>query len=1796
VFTSLFTLEMVLKIVAMGFVQWPTSYLRDYWNQLDCLVVLLSYLNFLPGFNNLSAIKAVRVLRPLKAIRSIPGIRIIVTALLSSLPHLGNVLLLFMFLLLIFGVLGVQLYGGRLKQNCFDGLTGKQLVESSLRLCSVSIGVGRTCPVSGLTTNTSFCGKSMENPNFSVTSFDNILVSFITMFQVVTLEGWTDVMYMINDIGTKWNQLYFVALVLFGSFFLVNLITAVVFLRFDQLKRLEEVKKMESAFDGAMADEVQHLEEGSRPSLSLVDNRASLVERVASEMGVEKRHSKSQKDYFIPGQECNEPDTVRRLSQALVRPTSSQPDPSGRQEGQQRRRRSIVGARLGEADRLKKIKDEEKQTERREKRKSMLEQVGQAKRNLTTDKVSKPQKNVVVLGKKGKSQNDEADAAELEPLDPAGSRKHDLTGNQDQVRGSILAKSTYHSAQAEAERRKNQSPQLLENRFSVQLGRSSLQAATRQKSMVVTNAEGGSFVNATDFRRSRLKAFESFRISESEYRPRTSMMEDSETHQASSWNIWAFDIVMHPRFAQLIVAAIVLNTVVLAMDHHGISYEMNLFIEISSYVLLAIFTLEMLLKWVAVGFCGYWKDKFNCFDALVVTISYAEIATGGSGLSVFRSLRLLRALKLLTTSPSLRALIRTVSKSAKDLYYFGLITMIFIFIFAVLGMQLFLGKFENADGTVPRANYDSFAWSIVTVFQIMTGENWHEIMYHGVKSNGWAASLYYIGAYIVGNFVLMSLFLAIMLGHFDSLEVMQVEEGAGTTSLLGKVMSWCRGQFNKIKCCKDMEDRISDSIRTPQRGSVNFSRDADKRLVAANSSDQTHHSSDQTHPSSGRGRGHRSVVMMERKKDLDIKFSKHAIVNQNEEQQIVIYGQSFGLFGVENKLRLLCVRIVHSHVFENAIVLLILVSSVCLALDEPNISTSNPTFYNNLQAVDYVVNSCFIVEALLKVLAQGFVGHPEAYLHSGWNRLDFGLVILSIVNMVVINSTDAKSAAGDATETVNSLQTLRALRVFRGLRALRALRMVSHLASLRLVLRSVLGTLSCLGNVFMIGSLFFTIFAILGVQLFKGKLMFCAHSVTGKVLYSTGRAACLASGHRWDNAKSNFDNFGNALLALFEIASLEAWPNIMHTVVDASTDGAILHHQPAAVLYFVAFIIVGSFFIIGLFVGVLVDEYNKQIEKFTGALDLTDNQRYYLQAYKNMLYYGPPKLNQPIANSVFSCSKESSIQQFANKTDPIAQVDRTRLPAATNLPAANRADSKSSIITRNNTVQSQGDAKDKPVVPPLNLEQLKEKMVSMTTIKVQLNPAAKLAGPLARMNTVTNMQGLASREKLSCEIAFRLKVFNVVQSKWFEVFIMTIITVNVLAMSLSYSGMDPTFSTVVSWLNDTCSVIFILELVLKVIGLGFFQYIVDRWNLFDACIVLISAVAFVLRIIGDDVGLDPSIFQAFRMLRVLRIFRLVRRLKGLKQLIQTLIFSFPMLFNVGTVLFLMLFMYSVVAMSTFGDISLSNSDHLNDYANFATFGSSLITLFRMSTGESWNGIMHDCMRTTNCIVGKTCGNPWVAVPFFCSFIVFSTFLMLNVFVAVVLRNFEEEVTNDPKNSTNPISRTELANFGKLWSIFTGGRHQLHCGDLRDFMIQLYPPLGPHLALLRPGPFIALLDKLAIPQFHGSVHWIDVCIALTSFHLFPDNAGCDSLIPDDNGMLSSIKIQVMQLFPSLKRTRRFKVGCAEVCAAMALQKHWRMKMFLRKFPTARDSTRPSYMHLPGAKSARQNQSGSHYLPK
>lgn len=272
VFVIIFTFEMVIKIFATGFILDPGSYMRDRWNAFDFVIIISSLIPYITEMSlhiNLIGLRALRVLHPLRTIHSVRSIKIILNAFLASIPLLIDTFIILVFVYLLFAVSGLQLFSGVLKNRCFEAATG--IPHADDMLCGGQV----ICPENYV------CGKMLKNPHQGITNFDNMLYSLLQVFQITTLEGWSDIQLMLIQSFSFQSVLYFYIIIFFGNFFVMNIILAVVKLKFGQVhqyyakldrnaslqSRKKKKKKTKRRKTNGLKDQFKEDEDESEPFL-----------------------------------------------------------------------------------------------------------------------------------------------------------------------------------------------------------------------------------------------------------------------------------------------------------------------------------------------------------------------------------------------------------------------------------------------------------------------------------------------------------------------------------------------------------------------------------------------------------------------------------------------------------------------------------------------------------------------------------------------------------------------------------------------------------------------------------------------------------------------------------------------------------------------------------------------------------------------------------------------------------------------------------------------------------------------------------------------------------------------------------------------------------------------------------------------------------------------------------------------------------------------------------------------------------------------------------------------------------------------------------------------------------------------------------------------------------------------------------------------------------------------------------------------------------------------------------------
>lgn len=364
-------------------------------------------------------------------------------------------------------------------------------------------------------------------------------------------------------------------------------------------------------------------------------------------------------------------------------------------------------------------------------------------------------------------------------------------------------------------------------------------------------------------------------------------------------------------------------------------------------------------------------------------------------------------------------------------------------------------------------------------------------------------------------------------------------------------------------------------------------------------------------------------------------------------------GRSLFLFSEHNRVRRWAFNLIAHPYFDSTILVLITVSSITLAMDNP---LANPASRLSilLTRLDTVFAIMFALEMVAKIIALGLVMHKGAYLRSSWNILDGAIVITSLVMLGMQSSGNG-----------SSLKSLRSLRTFR---TFRPLRMISRRPGLKLVVNALIEAIPAVLNVLFLCGLFYLIFSIVAVNYLKGRFYSCSGDVfdglstaqqaflTSPQTWSalsgierqwfagtscegfpemttiTSRYVCECWGADWgETIPQNFNNVGSAMLTFFEISTTEGWADVMMTAIDSTGIDMqpIRDYNMVWALFFVAFIMVGSFFVVSLFVGVIIDNFNRMKAALGGDFMLTPEQRKWIEAQKTASRVGPIRVLKP---------------------------------------------------------------------------------------------------------------------------------------------------------------------------------------------------------------------------------------------------------------------------------------------------------------------------------------------------------------------------------------------------------------------------------------------------------------------------------------------------------------------------------------------------------------------------------------
>ncbi|KAL4634881.1 voltage-dependent R-type calcium channel subunit alpha-1E isoform X3 [Arapaima gigas] len=647
---------------------------------------------------------------------------------------------------------------------------------------------------------------------------------------------------------------------------------------------------------------------------------------------------------------------------------------------------------------------------------------------------------------------------------------------------------------------------------------------------------------------------------------------------------------------------------------------------------------------------------------------------------------------------------------------------------------------------------------------------------------------------------------------------------------------------------------------------------------------------------------------------------------------------SMFIFRPDNPVRRACHYIVNLRYFELCILLVIAASSIALAAEDP-VST-NSEWNKVLRYFDYVFTGVFTFEMIIKMIDQGLILHDGSYFRDLWNILDFIVVVGALIAFALTCFGIRRNNKGRDIKTIKSLRVLRVLR---------PLKTIKRLPKLKAVFDCVVNSLKNVFNILIVYKLFMFIFAVIAVQLFKGKFFYCTDGSKDTEKECQGyyidheKDKKEVKKREWKRHEFHYDNIVWALLTLFTVSTGEGWPQVLQHSVDVTEEdrGPSRGNRMEMSIFYVVYFVVFPFFFVNIFVALIIITFQEQGDKMMEECSLEKNER--------------------------ACI------DFAISAKPLTRY------------------------------------------MPQNRQ------------------------------------------------TFQYRLWHFVVSPSFEYTVLAMIALNTVVLMMKYYSAPATYDTVLKHLNTAFTVLFSLECILKIFAFGLVNYFRDTWNIFD----FITVLGSITEIVVDWLSVKIFNMSFLKLFRAARLIKLLRQGYTIRILLWTFVQSFKALPYVCLLIAMLFFIYAIIGMQVFGNIKLNHESHINQHNNFRTFFSALMLLFRSATGESWQEIMLSCLGGQKCEKdlsiepsldlldhGGSCGTDF-AYFYFVSFIFFSSFLMLNLFVAVIMDNFEY-LTRD----SSILGPHHLDEFVRIWGEYDRAAcGRIHYKDMYKVVRTISPPLG-----------------------------------------------------------------------------------------------------------------------------------------
>ncbi|XP_044888455.1 sodium channel protein type 2 subunit alpha-like isoform X4 [Mauremys mutica] len=1708
-FTGIYTFESLIKILARGFCLEGFTFLRDPWNWLDFSVILMAYVTEFVDLGNVSALRTFRVLRALKTISVIPGLKTIVGALIQSVKKLSDVMILTVFCLSVFALIGLQLFMGNLRHKCLqwppDNSTFEVNITSYLNstmdvngtfvnttvstfnwkeyiedethfyvlegqrdalLCGNSSDAGQ-CPEGYM------CVKAGRNPNYGYTSFDTFSWAFLSLFRLMTQDFWENLYQLTLRAAGKTYMIFFVLVIFLGSFYLVNLILAVVAMAYEEQNQatLEEAEQKEAEFQ-QMLEQLKKQQEEAQATAAVA--AASVASRDLSGVGglgeLLESSSEASKLSSKSAKERRNRRKKRRQKELSEAEDKGDVERFPKSESEDSIRRKSFRFSM-EANRLT---YEKRFTSPHQSLLSIRGSLFSPRRNSRTS----------IFSFRGRakdigSENDFADD-EHSTLEDNESRRESFFGpnRHGERRNSNISEASTSSRMVPALPPNGKMHSTVDCNGVVSLvgGPSALNSPTGQLLPEGTTTE-------TEIRKRRLSSYQISMemLEDSAARQRamsiasilTNTMEELEESRQKCppcwyrfantfliWDCWSpwlkvkhivNLVVMDPFVDLAITICIVLNTLFMAMEHYPMTEQFSSVLTVGNLVFTGIFTAEMVLKIIAMDPYYYFQEGWNIFDGIIVSLSLMELGLANvEGLSVLRSFRLLRVFKLAKSWPTLNMLIKIIGNSVGALGNLTLVLAIIVFIFAVVGMQLFGKSYKDCvckiatDCVLPRWHMHDFFHSFLIVFRVLCGE-WIETMWDCMEVAGQAMCLIvFMLVMVIGNLVVLNLFLALLLSSFSSDNLAATDDDNETNNLQIAVARIQKGidyvkkklrefvqkafvrkqkALEEIKALEDLNNKkdscISNHTVVEISKDLNCLRDGNGTTsgVGTGSSVEKYVIDENDYMSFINNPGLTVTVPIaigesdfenlnteEFSSESDMEESKEKLNASSSSEGSTVDIAPPGE-GEQAEIEP-----------EEALEPIACFTEGCVqkfTCCQVSIEDGKGKIWWNLRKTCYSIVEhnwfeTFIVFMIL--LSSGALAFEDIYIEQRktiktmLEYADKVFTYIFILEMLLkwvaygfqmyftnawcwLDFLIVDVSLVSLIANALGYSELGAIKSLRTLRALRPLRALSRFEGMRVVVNALIGAIPSIMNVLLVCLIFWLIFSIMGVNLFAGKFYHCVNTTTGEMFDI-----------------SDVDNYTQCEDLIKKNESAR-WKNVK---VNFDNVGA----------GYLALLQVATF-----------KGWMDIMYAAVDSRDLLDQPKYednlymYLYFVIFIIFGSFFTLNLFIGVIIDNFNQQK--KKFGGQDIFMTEEQKKYY----------------------NAMKKLGSKKPQKPIP---------------------RPANKFQG----------------------------MVFDFVTKQVFDISIMILICLNMVTMMIETDDQSDEMETILHRINLVFIVLFTGECVLKLISLRYYYFTIG-WNIFDFVVVILSIVGMFLAKVIEKYFVSPTLFRVIRLARIGRILRLIKGAKGIRTLLFALMMSLPALFNIGLLLFLVMFIYAIFGMSNFAYVKREVG--IDDMFNFETFGNSMICLFQITTSAGWDGLLAPILNSgePDCdpykdhpgsSVKGDCGNPSVGIFFFVSYIIISFLVVVNMYIAVILENFSVAT----EESAEPLSEDDFEMFYEVWEKFDPDATQfIEYSKLSDFAASLDPPL------LIAKPNKVQLIAMDLPMVSGDrIHCLDILFAFT----------------------------------------------------------------------------------------------------